>query len=401
MAKKRVNGEGTIFQRKDKTWQGSISLGTKSNGKRNRVYVYGKTRKEVREKLQQKQSEYGLAQFTDPTSMTVEGYLLSWVDGTAKSTVSKETYDRYGLVVNKQLIPYLGHIVLPKLTVFHITNSLIEMVKDGHSPRARSMAVTVLHGALKHAVRLKLIAHNPCVDVVKPKVEHKESEVWTQDQVNKFLESARDDRLYAMFVLALDTGARLGELLGLKWADVDLDVGTISIQRSLEEIRGQHKLKEPKTKRGRRHVSLSKHARDVMVDHRKRMDDEGNVGGQVFCDRKGGFLRKSNVTRRNFARIIRRANDVEAIQAQEDGRTPVVLPSIRFHDLRHTCASILLQKGVDVKVVSERLGHETIQITLDTYAHFMPGMQKTAASAMDEVFQSGCKVDESNGNETK
>jgi integrase len=247
----------------------------------------------------------------------------------------------------------------------------------------------MLHTALRDAVRLKLIPFNPAHEIAKPKPQKKEMTVYDVDQVARFLESAREDRLFALYVLALDSGMRQGELFALLWSDLDLAAGVVRVQRSLEEINGHCRPKETKSARGRRRIDLSQYTIEVLHEHRKRMLAEGNINGPVFCDRQGGWLRKGNVLRRSFWAIIRRANDKANKEAEKSRTEPALLPDIRFHDLRHTCATLLLLADENVKVVSERLGHASVQLTLDTYSHVLPTMQKRAAQKMNSILGPG------------
>jgi integrase len=195
-----------------------------------------------------------------------------------------------------------------------------------------------------------LLPNNPAAKVPLPKVAKREMKVYDGEQVVKFLKAASTDRLYAMYVLALDSGMRQGVLFGLQWSVIDFEKGSVSVQRSLEEVKGKHRLKEVKTAKGRRRIELSQFTLDVLHDHRKRMLAEGFTQGVCFCDTDGGPLRKSNVARRSFQMIMKQAS----------------LPAVRFHDLRHTAATLLLLQGIHPKVVSERLGHASIELTLNT-----------------------------------
>jgi integrase len=207
------------------------------------------------------------------------------------------------------------------------------------------------------------------------------------ERCNRFLIAARKDRLYALYVLAIDSGMRQGELFGLQWPDVDFTTGAVHVLRSLEEINGRLRLKEPKSGRGRR-IELSRITLDALHDHRKQMLAEGHAAGPVFCDQHGGFPRKGNVLRRSFWKIIDRANTKGKMEAEEKVQAAAptaLLPRIRFHDLRHTAATLLLLANVNAKIVSERRGHASIQLTLDTYSHVLPTMQKQAAEKMDGI----------------
>ena len=370
---RRGRDEGSIYQRGDGLWVGTVSLGYKADGKRRRKVVYGSTKGEVAKKLRKLQVKADVGRLRDTERMTVQEYLTSWLENTARSSVRESTYDRYKMVVDKQIVPHLGGAHLHKLTPTVIEAFYGDLERAGESPRTRQMAGTVLGTALGHAVYpLKLIDYNPCADVTKPRTAKEEMKVWNPEQVRDFLKAAEADRLYALYVLAVDTGARQGELFALRWDDVDFKGGDLKIQRALSELRGKFAVKEPKTKAGRRTVKLSTFALGVLNGHRQRMLAEGRdvKTGLIFCDERGGYLRKSNVTRRGYRSIIKRAK----------------LPDIRFHDLRHCAASLLLASGVNALVIKERLGHERVETTLSIYSHLMPSAQKDAADRMDAVY---------------
>jgi integrase len=294
---------------------------------------------------------------------------MRWLDDTVKPTLAPTTHLRYEQIVRLHIIPHLGSVKLAKLEPVHIAHMYSSQSKNGVSVRNQEMSGVVLQKALKNAVRFRLIPHNPGVDVDKPRRRKREMHVWDRDEVTQFLLVAQDDRLYALYVLALTTGMRQGELFALVWGDVDFDHATVTIRRTLEEIRGQFRLKEPKTAASRRQITLPTVALNALHEHRKAMLTEGHATSAVFCDTDGGYLRKSNLARRSFKPLIRRAG---------------VRP-IRFHDLRHTHATLLLGANENPKVVSERLGHANVHITLDTYSHVLPNMQKQAAEKLDRL----------------
>lgn len=198
----------------------------------------------------------------------------------------------------------------------------------------------------------------------------------TTEQVKMMFEAGRGDRLEALYLLAVTTGLRQGELLGLKWEDVDLEAGTLQVRRTLTTAKGGPVLSTPKTKGSRRTVKLSPTALEALRSHLERqlgeIDEAGDLwreNGLIFASEVGGFLDRRYITTHRFKPLLKRAG----------------LPRIRFHDLRHTCATLLLSKNVDPKVVSEMLGHATIAITLDTYSHVLPNMQSEAAKAMEDA----------------
>jgi integrase len=344
--------------------------------------VYGSTKTIAQEELRKLQNDHALGRLAESDHCTVADYLTTWLAQTARVKVAPSTLDRYQLIVAKQLRPHLGAVRLAKLTTYQVSQLDAMLEKAGASPRTRQMALTVLGTALRDAVRKRLLPFNPCADAAKPRPSKKEMKVWDVGQVRRFLSAAEADRLHALYVLALDSGMRQGELFGLHWPDVDFEACAIQVQRALSELRGAFTLKAPKTEAGRRRLDVSRFALDALHAHRKRMLAEGRdvKAGLVFCDEAGGFLRKSNVTRRSFRVAVRRANEKDAAD---------VLPTIRFHDMRHTAASLLLASGENVKVLSERLGHEDIEITLKHYAHVMPGQQRGAAEKMERIFTAG------------
>jgi integrase len=258
-------------------------------------------------------------------------------------------------------------------------DALIEqlLAQPSVSPRSVHHVHRVLHGAFAQAVRWHLIPRNPCDGAQKPRVARVEMNVWTPVEADAFLLATREHRMHALYVLALTTGMRQGELLGLNWAAIDLNTGTLAVRRALQWQRGNGLVfTEPKTARSRRKIHLSQTALAALRAHKDRQKFERHAADLawtthdlVVCDAVGEPLSPTNETKR-FQRAVAAAG----------------LPAIRFHDLRHTAATILLAKGVHVKLVSEMLGHSTITLTLDTYSHVIPAMHGDAAAAMDAVF---------------
>jgi integrase len=225
-------------------------------------------------------------------------------------------------------------------------------------------------------VRDGLVPRNATEAVKPPQVRREETRPLTPEQVRTLFGAAKGDRLEALYVLAVTTGLRQGELLGLKWDDVDMEAGTLQVRRTLTTAKGGPVLSAPKTKGSRRTVKLSQTALEALTSHLERQLEEiDRVGslwrenGLIFASEVGEPLDRRDLTTHRFKPLLRRAG----------------LPQIRFHDLRHTCATLLLSKNVNPKVVSEILGHATIAITLDTYSHVLPTMQESAAKAMEEA----------------
>jgi integrase len=266
--------------------------------------------------------------------------------------------------VRRHISPKLGGIPLSRLTPAHVQGLYAALEREGKSPATRRMAHCVLRRALRDALRWNMIAQNPCDRVSPPALARCEIAPLTQQQARTLLEAAQDNRYHALYVLAVASGLRLGELFGLQWEDVDLHAGTVSVRHTLAELRGKLALTDPKTKRSRRQIELPGVAIAALHEHRKRMMAEGHAGSPfVFVNHTGGPLRRSKFHRHEFKPLLKRAG----------------LPRIRFHDLRHTSATLLLSAGVHPKIVQERLGHSQIAVTMDVYSHVLPGMQREAA----------------------
>jgi integrase len=370
--KRRGRGEGGIYQRADGQWTASVSLGYNEQGKRKRRVLYGATKGEVQEKLRKLQTSVDNGRIPEPGALTVAQFLTRWLES-IKPTVATHTYLPYERDCNRYLTPHLGGVKLDKLTALHVQKLYADLTAAGVSAAMQRKAGVTLGVAMQSAVTLRLIPYNVARDVKKPRHTSEEMQVLDLDQAQRFLAEAKTDRLFALFAFLLDSGAREGEAFGLQWSDLDWDGNAVQIVRGLEETRGALKLKELKTKKSRRRVVLTAYTMTALAEHRKAMLAEGNYrqDAPVFCDTAGGWLRKSNVLRRSFRPILKRAN----------------LPNIRPYDLRHSSATLLLLAGEDSKVVAERLGHSTTRLTQDTYQHVLPGMQERAASKLDAIFQ--------------
>ncbi len=369
--KRRGRGEGAIFQREDGLWCASLSLGYSDTGKRRRRIVYGKSKRDVQEKLRRLHDDSVTGRLTDAPTLAVKEWLVRWLESCV-SRLAPKTHLRYSQLIRLRINPHLGGAKLSKLLPMHVQQFYSALERDGVTPRGVQMAGMVLGKALRDAVRLRLIVSNPAADVAKPRPRKTPMHVYSARQAQSLLKAASRSRNYPLFVVALDTGMRQGELFALLWQDVDLQKGRLTVQRSLEEINGKHRLKEPKSGKGRR-IELSRFALDALQGHRRAMLASGHYrpDGPVFTAPEGGWIVKGNFLRRVFRPIQKKAK----------------LPMIRFHDLRHTAATLMLAADVNVKIVSERLGHASVQITLDTYSHVLPSMQRIAAQRMDGFFR--------------
>ncbi len=368
--KRRGYGEGSIHQRADGTWRATISAGYDADGKRKRKDVYGKTKKAVQEELSKLQNAKAYGTLTKSSRLTVSQFMQQWLNDVARVTVKVTTFAGYSGVVNNHITQHVGGILLQRLEPHHVQAMYSNMEKNNASCETRRLVHVVLRRGLKQALKWGLVVRNICDAVDPPRIVKHEITPLTPEQVGKLLAAAKSDRLQAIYTTAIATGLRLGELFGLQWADIDLNASTLSVRRTLTEVNGKLTLTEPKSAKGRRLVTLPQRAVFALAEHRKKAVASGFAGVPfVFCNSVGGPLRRSHFHRNDFKPLLRRAG----------------LPAIRFHDLRHTSATLLLAQGVHPKVVQERLGHSQISITLDIYSHVLPSMQTDAASRLDAM----------------
>ncbi len=372
-----------MFRRQDGVWAGSVTVGYDDCGKRRRRTVYGPTKGDVLEKLVRIRADVLEGILIDPRRLTAATYLRRWLDDAVRPSVRVSVHRRYEEIVRLRIVPRIGGIALSRLTPMHVQSLLTSLEREGVSSRGRQMTYDRLHCALKQAVQWGLVPRNVCDAVTRPRAQRPTMRVLTPEQVSALLTAARMDRFYALYVLAVTTGLRQGELLGLQWADIDFDHAVLRVRNTLHEMAGHLWLDEPKTARGRRTVDLPACAVLALREHRARMLVKRDVQEFVFCDTQGGPVRKSNLVRRSFLPLLKRAG----------------LPRIRFHDLRHTAATLLLLEGVHPKVVQERLGHSQISITLDIYSHVLPSMGRDAANKLDALLGKSTTVDRANDGE--
>ncbi len=380
---KRGNGEGSIYEHKrggkKVGYRGSYTVYTVAGPKRR--YVSGKTREEVRRELAKKMADRDGGLIVDDKNMTLGEYLDRWLSDCVRGTVRDSTFSRDSYLVANHVKPSLGRIKLRNLSALHL-QGLYRERQDCETAKLSASTVQkihhVLHKALSQAVKWDLLPRNPADAVKAPVPLPKEMHPLSATEAHSLLEASEEDRLGAFYVLALHTGMRSGELLGLKWPDVDLEGRALRVRRTLTRTENGKKLAlgEPKTKKSRRTVRLTPRAVGALRSHRAQQAQEKLKFGSlyedqdlVFAGEAGNLINPSNLRQRSFAPLLERAG----------------LPRITFHDLRHTCASLLFQRNVHPKLVQELLGHASVAITLDTYSHMLPGMGGEAADAIGEA----------------
>ena len=378
MPKRRANGEGNIRKRKDGRWEGRYTAGyDPESGKRIIKNVLGKTQAEVKEKLKKAIEKNVGIDYGRAKTYTVGNWLEVWYENYAKIKMRPSTYLTYHGYIENHIKPQLGKIPLNDLTTLNLQQFYKKLLAEGRVERIESQKQPkglstktvrnihqIISSALKLAVEQRLIARNPADGCALPKVEHKEMKTLTADQLSAFFQEAKDSGVYELYYLDLATGLRRGELLGLKWTDVDLDRGVLKIQRAISRQNGKVVEAPLKTKNAYRTLPLSADAISVLKMQKCKV---GN-SEWVFPSPTGGPMSPDSVLHM-LQRVLKRAG----------------LPRIRFHDLRHTFATMALQNGVDVKTVSSMLGHYSAGFTLDTYAHVTTDAQMKAAQTMGNI----------------
>ena len=378
MAKKRANGEGSIRKRKDGRWEGRYTAGHDlETGKAIYKNVLGKTQAEVKEKLKQAIGEAQTLDITKAGKYTVGEWMEVWFQDYAKIKVRPSSHQTYQGYIQNHIRPNIGDIPLEKLTSLDLqkfykkllTTGRVDRVEAKGQPKGLSAKTVrnihqILSSALKLAQEQRLILTNPAEGCALPRVEHQEMKTLTTVQLASFFREARGSGVFALYYLELATGLRRGELLGLKWEDIDLERGDLRVRRQVSRINGEVVEAPLKTKNAYRTLPLAEDTVGVLKEQRKKV---GN-SPWVFPSPNGGPISPDSVLHM-LHRVLKRAG----------------LPKVRFHDLRHTFATLALQNGVDVKTVSGMLGHFSAGFTLDTYAHITSAAQRQAAQTMGSV----------------
>ena len=378
MAKKRANGEGSIRKRKDGRWEGRYTAGhDPATGKTIYKNVLGKTQTEVKEKLKRAIEDSAKLDMSKVGQYTVGQWMDVWFENYAKIKVRPSSHQTYRGYIENHIKPNIGSIPLNKLTSLELQklykkllgNGRVERIESKKQPKGLSAKTVrninqIICSALNLAIEQRLILTNPADACALPKLEHREMKTLPVEQLTSFLREAKESGVFEMYYIELATGLRRGELLGLKWSDIDLEHGSLRVQRQIARIDGEIVEAPLKTKNAYRTLPLSADAIDVLKTQKKKC---GN-SQYVFPSPTGGPISPDSVLHM-LHRVLKRAG----------------LPIVRFHDLRHTFATLALQNGVDIKTVSGMLGHFSAGFTLDTYAHVTTATQKEAANTMEKV----------------
>ena len=378
-----AKGDG-ITKRKDGRYVGRYTVHTPDGPKRK--VIYGRKYKEVEKKLAEARGDAARGIVFDAKGQTLGQWLERWLEDVVKPGKGHRTYATHRQQVLTHIAPAIGRVKLEALRKVHIDRLYVDLLRAkpegaGLAPSSVRRVHAVLHAALEEAVRGDLISRNPATHANKPKVQQEEIEVLDTRQALAFMDAARGDRFEALYALCLMAGLRQGEALGLKWSDIDLEAGTLRVNRQLQRVRrdgeksGRLVFSEPKNA-SRRAVGLPQRAVETLRSHRKRQLEEKlrtpdyEDSGLVFASRKGTPLDAQNIVNRYFKPLLERAG----------------LPPVRFHDLRHSCLSLLAQHGEPIRDLQALAGHATAAFTLQRYTHHYDSSARRTADTMGEIF---------------
>jgi integrase len=371
---------GHIRPRGPGAWELKYDVGRDAkSGRRITKYATVRgTKRDAQRELRRLLGTVDVGQHVDPGKLTVGQWLKQWLEE-ARHGVSRKTHERYSEIVNQHLVPALGNTQLAKLAPVHVQGFYSDALssgrldgKGGLSPQTVVHFGRVLHQAMKRATKLRLIATNPVDDATPPKVEEKEMQTLTEEQAGKLLAAASTTRLYVPLVVALATGLRRGELLGLRWRDVNLDTGIITMARSIEQTKEGLRPKTTKTTRGKRPIVLPASAVAVLRAHKVAQAEERLALGLGKSDLVFTRVDGTMINPDSFSSWAKRV-------AKRAGCSHIM----PVHGLRHTHITNLLLANVHPKVASERAGHSRVGFTLDRYSHCIPSLQEDAAARID------------------
>lgn len=365
---------GNIRERSKGSYTITISLSNDpiTNKRRRKYYTVRGTKKDAEKFLTEKLRELDTGILGENINMNFTEYLKFWLQNSCNKNLSINTYEEYELKVNKHIVPYLGNIKLDKLKPLQIQNFYTLKLEQGLSERTVISFHKIIHRALEQALKWQLISINVCNGVEKPKVKKNKVDILNEKELKELLKIAKSTKLYVPVFIASYTGMRRGEILGLTWDNVDLKNNVIKIEKTLSSTKNGIVFTEPKTETSKRNIAISKDIsqilKKVQVEQLKNKMRLGNLyqnNNLVCCKDNGDFINPKSFSR-DFHNLLK-ANNFKII---------------RFHDLRHTHASLLVKLGVHPKEISNRLGHSDIQITMNIYSHIYEETDKETA----EVF---------------
>ena len=361
MAKRRADGEGNVRQKRPNLWEARIVAGHKKDGSPIYKYVSGRTQKEAYEKLRELIAEYSNVELTENSRITVEAWMQKWMDEYMMFSIREQTWTSYESVIRLHIIPNLGNKTVASLTTSIVQKFYNKLLSEGKSGSLVRDAHLILHQAMDVAVKENLIAKNPTNGTKIPKVEYKPKNILNETQLEMFMDAIKQDELwYDFFYTEITTGLRRGELCGLKWCDFNETTGQLNVVRTVTTRKGGgFKAGETKTEKGTRTIYLPPSTVKLLSERKTKVSSEW-----IFP---------------NFYNNSKPINPATAYSRLKTILKKADLPSVRFHDLRHTFATHALSSGVDARTLSGILGHTNASFTLDTYTHVTNDMQKNAS----------------------
>ena len=351
-------------------WSFRISSGIDfRTGKRKQIYRSGfKTKREALDEMNKLQTQIMTGEFSELNKTLFKEYIQSWLDDTYRYEVQTSSFEVAEIIVRVHLIPYFNSMPLAKITAYDIDHLYTQKLNDGLANATVRKMHNVLSKSLQKAVKWGLMKKSPVKDASPPTVHKKTKQIWTVEEAKAFLEVCEQENELVPFLLAIFTGMRRGEVLALRWNNVDLEKGVIHVEESLSRTKTKGLfIKDVKTSHSKREVFISASVMDVLAKY--RLKQKNNPLGLVIPSQSGGYLEPRNLLRK-YKALIKKAKVSE----------------IPFHNLRHTHATMLMRMGENPKVVSERLGHSRVGITLDIYSHTNEEMQRKTADRFDNQF---------------
>jgi integrase len=384
--RKRGNAEGSIYRMSDGRWAAAVTIGKNANGKPKRKVYVANTRHAVSDRLTDalKDLKLGLPIVSDRQS--VAKYLEHWLEHVTKSRVRRKTQRTYSDLVRLHITPGLGSIPLGKLSPQNVREFLNAKLAAGLSSRTVKHLLVTLRGALAVAAKDGQIPRNVAALVDPPRVARTEVQAFNPEQAREFLNAVQGSRLKAAYTVAVAVGMRQGEILGLQWSDIDMEAGTLRIRAALQRVEKKLVRVEPKSPKSSRPIQLPAVCVSALVRHKAQQDEDRKWAGTrwqetgfVFTTRIGTPMDPRDLLR-DYYRITRPKPEKEGMETLK-----LAFPPIRFHDLRHSAATLLLAQGVSARYITELLGHSQVSFTLQTYAHVLPEVQEQVATKMDEI----------------
>lgn len=389
---RRARGEGGVHQRKDGLWEASLDIGWEG-ATRKRKRIYGKTEAEVKRKLNIALADRERGILITTADVRMDTYLLNWLENTIKVSRTERTYESYKAMIESHIIPIIGNLKLGKLTPTHVRNMMAAKSKDGLSARTVNYLRAVLRSALSQA-RDEELVHRNVASIAKPVTGSKTREPMplSVEQARAFFKQIEGDRFEAAYLIAANLGLRRGEILGLRWQDVDLENESLRVRQQVQRVGNVDKITQLKTKASERTLPLPPNIAKALEKRKDHQTTEKALAGTdwietglVFTNTKGGIQNPAN-----FYAMYKR--HIQAVGIVDDkGKSPT------FHDLRHTATSMLVRQGVQPRVAMEILGHSNIAVTMDVYAHVVEDSMRSAITAVSMGYDDSEKPDETEG----